>query len=403
MLFSFAVFILVAILLAKVFEKVKLPGLLGMIITGILLGEYSKDYFVNSLHLNFLEPFFISDKILGISSDLRLWALIVILIRAGLGIDKDILKKIGKVALRMASIPCLVEGFTIMVVTHIFLGYSLPVSGCLGFIIAAVSPAVVVPAMLNLKEKNIGKEKEIPTLILAGASIDDIFAITLFSSFLSLALGKNVNIYTEILKIPVSIISGIVLGGVFGLLLVKFFKSYHIRDTRKVIIFLMISISFHEIETLNLFPMASLLGIMTMGFIILEKYPVLAKRLSLKFNKLWVFAEIVLFVLIGAAVNIKVIFDSSLIGIAIILIGLIGRMVGVRLALMGSNLNNKEKLFCGLAYIPKATVQAAMAGIPLMMGVPHGDILLAIGVLSIIISVPIGVIGITLGQKTLLK
>lgn len=403
MLFSFAVFILVAILLAKVFEKLKLPGLLGMIITGILLGEYSKDYFINSLHLNFLEPFFISDKILGISSDLRLWALIVILIRAGLGIDKDILKKIGKVALRMASIPCLVEGFTIMVVTHIFLGYSLPVSGCLGFIIAAVSPAVVVPAMLNLKEKNIGKEKEIPTLILAGASIDDIFAITLFSSFLSLALGKNVNIYTEILKIPVSIISGITLGGVFGLLLVKFFKSYHIRDTRKVIIFLMISISFHEIETLNLFPMASLLGIMTMGFIILEKYPVLAKRLSLKFNKLWVFAEIVLFVLIGAAVNIKVIFDSSLIGIAIILIGLIGRMVGVRLALMGSNLNNKEKLFCGLAYIPKATVQAAMAGIPLMMGVPHGDILLAIGVLSIIISVPIGVIGITLGQKTLLK
>lgn len=403
MLFSFAVFILVAILLAKVFEKVKLPGLLGMIATGILLGEYSKDYFVNSLHLNFLEPFFISDKILGISSDLRLWALIVILIRAGLGIDKDILKKIGKVALRMASIPCLVEGFTIMIVTHIFLGYSLPISGCLGFIIAAVSPAVVVPAMLNLKEKNIGKEKEIPTLILAGASIDDIFAITLFSSFLSLALGKNVNIYTEILKIPVSIISGIVLGGVFGLLLVKFFKSYHIRDTRKVIIFLMISISFHEIETLNLFPMASLLGIMTTGFIILEKYPVLAKRLSLKFNKLWVFAEIVLFVLIGAAVNIKVIFDSSLIGIAIILIGLIGRMVGVCLALVGSNFNNKEKLFCGLAYIPKATVQAAMAGIPLMMGVPHGDILLAIGVLSIIISVPIGVIGITLGQKTLLK
>ncbi len=403
MLFSFAVFILVAILLAKIFEKLKLPGLLGMIITGILLGGYSKDYFVNSLHLDFLEPFFISDKILSISSDLRLWALIVILIRAGLGIDKDILKKIGKVALRMASIPCLVEGFTIMIVTHIFLGYSLPISGCLGFIIAAVSPAVVVPAMLNLKEKNIGKEKEIPTLILAGASIDDIFAITLFSSFLSLALGKNVNIYTEILKIPMSIISGIVLGGVFGLLLVKFFKSYHIRDTRKVIIFLMISISFHEIETLNLFPMASLLGIMTMGFIILEKYPVLAKRLSLKFNKLWVFAEVVLFVLIGAAVNIKVIFDSSLIGIAIILIGLIGRMIGVRLALIGSNLNNKEKLFCGLAYIPKATVQAAMAGIPLMMGVPHGDILLAIGVLSIIVSVPIGVIGITLGQKTLLK
>ena len=403
MLFSFAFFILIAIGLSKLFEKLRLPGLLGMILTGIILGEYSKNYIVNILKLDFLEPFFISDKILSISSDLRLCALIVILIRAGLGIDRVSLKKIGNVALKMSCIPCLFEGFTIMMVTHLLLGFPLPICGTLGFIIAAVSPAVVVPEMLSLKEKNLGKEREIPTLILAGASIDDIFAITLFSSFLSLSLGKNVNIYKEFLKIPLSIIIGIILGGVIGIVLVKFFKKYHIRDTRKAIIFLMVGITFHQLETLNIFPIASLLGIMTMGFIILEKYPILAKRLSTKFNKIWVFSEIILFVLIGAAVNIEVIFSSSSVGVIIILIGLIGRMLGVGVSLFGSNLNKKERLFCGLSYIPKATVQAAISGIPLAMGVPHGEILLAIGVLSIIISVPIGVIGIRMGQTRLLK
>lgn len=403
MLFSFAFFILIAIGLSKLFEKLRLPGLLGMILTGIILGEYSKNYIVNILKLDFLEPFFISDKILSISSDLRLCALIVILIRAGLGIDRKSLKKIGNVALKMACIPCLFEGFTIMMITHLLLGFPLPICGTLGFIIAAVSPAVVVPEMLSLKEKNLGKEREIPTLILAGASIDDIFAITLFSSFLSLSLGKNVNIYKEFLKIPLSIIIGIILGGVIGIILVKFFKKYHIRDTRKAIIFLMVGITFHQLETLNIFPIASLLGIMTMGFIILEKYPILAKRLSTKFNKIWVFSEIILFVLIGAAVNIEVIFSSSSVGVIIVLIGLIGRMLGVGVSLFGSNLNKKERLFCGLSYIPKATVQAAISGIPLAMGVPHGEILLAIGVLSIIISVPIGVIGIRMGQTRLLK
>ena len=403
MLFSFAFFILIAIGLSKLFEKLRLPGLLGMILTGIILGEYSKNYIVNILKLDFLEPFFISDKILSISSDLRLCALIVILIRAGLGIDRVSLKKIGNVALKMACIPCLFEGFTIMMITHLLLGFPLPICGTLGFIIAAVSPAVVVPEMLSLKEKNLGKEREIPTLILAGASIDDIFAITLFSLFLSLSLGKNVNIYKEFLKIPLSIIIGIILGGVIGIILVKFFKKYHIRDTRKAIIFLMVGITFHQLETLNIFPIASLLGIMTMGFIILEKYPILAKRLSTKFNKIWVFSEIILFVLIGAAVNIEVIFSSSSVGVIIVLIGLIGRMLGVGVSLFGSNLNRKERLFCGLSYIPKATVQAAISGIPLAMGVPYGEILLAIGVLSIIISVPIGVIGIRMGQTRLLK
>lgn len=402
MLFSFAFFILVAMFLAKIFDKLRLPSLLGMLLTGILLGGYSKSYFVGTLGYKYLESFFISDKILLISSDLRLCALIIILIRAGLSIDKKVLNRIGKVAIRMASIPCLMEGFTIMMVTHLLLGYSYSISGCLGFIIAAVSPAVVVPEMLVLKEKGYGKEKDIPTIILAGASIDDVFAITLFSSFLAMARGKGVNIYLEIIKIPISIIIGIVLGLLAGEILVRIFKEYHTRDTRKAIIFMMVAAVFHQLENINLFPIASLLGIMAMGFMILERNSELAKRLSTKFNKIWVFAEILLFVLIGAAVNIGVVFNSGFVGVIIILIGLVGRMLGVGISLMGSNLNKKERVFCGLAYTPKATVQAAIAGIPLMMGVPHGEILLAIGVLSIIITVPIGVFGIRIGRKKLL-
>lgn len=402
MLFSFAFFILVAMFLAKIFDKLRLPSLLGMLLTGILLGGYSKNYFVGTLGYKYLESFFISDKILLISSDLRLCALIIILIRAGLSIDKKVLNRIGKVAIRMASIPCLMEGFTIMMVTHLLLGYSYSISGCLGFIIAAVSPAVVVPEMLVLKEKGYGKEKDIPTIILAGASIDDVFAITLFSSFLAMSMGKGVNIYLEVIKIPISIIVGIVLGLLAGEILVRIFKEYHTRDTRKAIIFMMVAAVFHQLENINLFPIASLLGIMAMGFMILERNPELAKRLSTKFNKIWVFAEILLFVLIGAAVNVGVVFNSGFVGVIIILIGLIGRMLGVGISLMGSNLNKKERVFCGLAYTPKATVQAAIAGIPLMMGVPHGEILLAIGVLSIIITVPIGVFGIRIGRKKLL-
>lgn len=402
MLFSFAFFILTAMLLAKFFEKLKMPALLGMLLTGILLGEYSKNYFVNVLGYKILNSFFISEKILLISSDLRMSALIIILIRAGLGIDRKVLNRIGKIAVKMASIPCLIEGFTIMLVTHLLLGYDYFTSGCLGFIVAAVSPAVVVPEMLELKEKGYGKEKDIPTIILAGASIDDVFAITLFSSFLAMSLGKGINVYLEIIKIPISIVVGIVLGLLSGEILVKMFKKYHTRDTRKAIIFMMTAAVFHELENLQIFPIASLLGIMAMGFVILEKNQILAKRLSLKFNKIWVFSEILLFVLIGSAVNVGVIFDSGVIGMLIILIGLLGRMVGVGISLIGSNLNKKERVFCGLAYTPKATVQAAIAGIPLMMGVPNGETILAIGVLSIIITVPIGVLGIRIGRKKLL-
>ncbi len=383
MLFSFAVFILTAMLLAKGFEKLHMPPLLGMLFTGILLGSYSKDYFVTEKGLTFLNSFFISDKILDVSNELRTLGLIIILIRAGLGIDKEVLKKIGKTAVKMASLPCLFEGFTVMFATHFILGYSLPVAGCLGFILAAVSPAVIVPEMLSLKEKGLGKEKEIPTIILAGASIDDVFAITLFTAFLGMSLGQEINIFQEILKIPVSILSGLLLGLAAGYILYLLFKFFHIRDTRKALIFMTAAIMLHHVEEMNIFPIASLLGIMSMGFIILAKDNSLAKRIALKFNKIWV-------------------FESGHIGVLIGLIGLIGRLIGVTTALYNSNLNTKEKLFCGISYIPKATVQAATAGIPLAAGVPHGDTILAIGVLAIIITVPIGVTGIRLGRDTLL-
>lgn len=402
MLFSFAIFILVAMILAKAFEKLHLPPLLGMLFTGILLGAYSKDYFVNEKGLTFLSSFFISDKILDVSNELRTLGLVIILIRAGLGIDKDVLRKIGFTAIKMASLPCLFEGFTVMFAAHFILGYSFPVAGCLGFILAAVSPAVIVPEMLTLKEKGLGKEKEIPTIILAGASIDDVFAITLFTAFLGMSMGQGVNIFNEILKIPTSIISGALLGLFAGFVLFKLFKFFHIRDTRKALIFLMAAIMLHHVEELDIFPVASLLGIMAMGFMILAKDGGLAKRLALKFNKIWIFGEILLFVLIGAAVNIRVIFESGHFGVLIVLIGLIGRLFGVTTALFNSNLNTKEKLFCGISYIPKATVQAATAGMPLAMGIPHGDTILAIGVLAIIITVPVGVTGIRLGRETLL-
>lgn len=402
MLFSFAVFIFVAMILSKCFEKLHMPPLLGMLFSGILLGQYSKDYFINEKGLTFLSSFFISDKILDVSSELRTLGLIIILIRAGLGIDKEVLAKIGKTAVKMASLPCLFEGFTVMFAAHYILGYSFPVAGCLGFILAAVSPAVVVPEMLSLKEKGLGKEKEIPTIILAGASIDDVFAITLFTAFLGMAMGQGVNIVSEIGKIPLSILTGLGLGLLVGYILVKVFTMFHMRDTRKAIVFLMAAVMFHHIEELKIFPIASLLGIMAIGFMILAKDGGLAKRLALKFNKIWVFGEILLFVLIGAAVNIRVIFESGHMGVLIVIIGLAGRFIGVTTALYNSNLNTKEKLFCGISYIPKATVQAATAGIPLAMGVPHGDTILAIGVLAIIITVPVGVTGIRLGRDTLL-
>ncbi|MGF7059321.1 cation:proton antiporter [Brassicibacter mesophilus] len=392
MALSLGIIILLGLGFNKVFDRLKLPGLLGMLILGIIIGPYGAN--------------FISGDILKISSDLRRIALIIILLRAGLGIKKETLNKIGIPALKMSCVPGLLEGFTIMLVSNKLLGIPIVEAGMLGFIVAAVSPAVVVPQMLNFIQNKIGADKNIPTLILAGASIDDVFAITLFSTFLGLYGGGQVNIAMKILDIPISIVLGVLLGVIIGFIMIYIFRKYHMRDTKKVLILIGVAIVFTSLEDAlkNIIPIASLLGVMTIGFILLEKHSGVANRLASKFNKIWVFAEILLFVLVGAQVNIHVALNSGLVGALIILIGLLARSLGVVISLTGTDLSWKERLFCVIAYVPKATVQAAIGAVPLSAGVSSGDLILAIAVLSIIITAPLGAIGINFaGNRWLSK
>ena len=387
---SLAIIILLGILANTLFTKLKMPGLLGMLILGVILGPYGFDL---------LQP-----DILNASADFRKIALIIILLRAGFGVSVEDLKKVGKTAIKMSCIPGLVEGFFIAFASTKFLGFSFIQGGLLGFIIAAVSPAVVVPQMLNFIDNKIGTKKGIPTLILAGASIDDVFAITIFTTFLGLYSGSHVNIGVKLLGIPVSIVLGIAAGAIIGFIMVWAFKKYHIRDTKKVLLIVGTAIMLTALENLlkNKVEIAGLLGVMTIGFIILEKMPKVGKRLSAKLNKVWVFAEILLFVLVGAQVNINVAVNAGAMGIVVIFIGLIGRSIGVIISVLGTDFNWKERIFCVISYIPKATVQAAMGAIPLSMGVQSGDVILAIAVLSIVITAPLGAIAISTSSRSLL-
>ncbi|MHB9946512.1 potassium transporter [Clostridium botulinum] len=388
---SLAIIILLGLIANKLFEKLKLPGLLGMLILGILIGPHGLDW--------------LSKDILNASSDLRKIALIVILLRAGLGLNKDELKLVGKTALKLSCIPGIIEGLFIAIASVKLLGFSFIQGGLLGFIIAAVSPAVVVPQMLSLMDKGLGKAKGIPTLILAGASIDDVFAITIFSTFLGLYAGKNINIAKQILKIPVSIILGTLIGVLSAIIIIKIFKKYPIDNTKKILIILSISIILTLIEALlkGKLEIASLLSVMALGFVISDKIPSIGDKVSKGLNEIWVFAQILLFVLVGAEVNMVIAFKSGFLGIIIIALGLIGRSIGVLISLKGSNLNKEEKLFCIIAYIPKATVQAAMGAVPLANGVEAGDIILAIAVLSILTTAPLGAIAINLSGPKLLE
>jgi NhaP-type Na+/H+ or K+/H+ antiporter len=373
------------------FTKLKLPGLLGMLLLGILIGPYGVDL--------------LSPELMSVSSDFREIALIVILLRAGLGLDWDELKKVGKPALKLSFIPGIFEGLSIMMLSTSLLGLSMIEGGMLGFIIAAVSPAVVVPSMLELKDRKIGTDKGIPTMILAGASLDDIVAITIFSGFLGLYGGQNINIVGQLLKIPLSIVTGVLLGAVVGLVFVWIFRKYHIRDTKKVIMITGAAILIMELEDLlaGTIPLAGLLSVMTIGFIILLKRGIVAKRLSVKFNKIWVLAEILLFVLVGAQVNIHVALGGGAVALIVIFLGLLSRSIGVLVSLIGTRLNYKEKLFCAVAYIPKATVQAAIGAVPLASGVASGDTILAAAVLAIIVTAPLGAIGIRVMEPMLEK
>ncbi|WP_049180024.1 cation:proton antiporter [Clostridium paraputrificum] len=382
MILSLAVIITLGLIFNKLFKSIKLPGLLGMLILGIVVGP-------NMLNL-------ISKDILTISPDLRKIALIVILLRAGLGINRSTLKKVGKTALKMSFLPCVIEGFAIAFVSKYILNISFIEAGMLGFIIAAVSPAVVVPQMLELINKGKGKENGVPTIILAASSIDDVFAITIFSTFLGLYGGSNISISGKLLSIPISILLGGGIGILIALLLIWIFKKFHLRDTEKTLIILASGMLLTSLEDIlkNIVPVASLLGVMVVGFVLLDKYPKVANRISEKFNKVWVFAEILLFVLVGAQVDVKVIVHSGLLGLLVLFIGLVARSIGVYISLMGSNLNLKEKIFCIISFMPKATVQAAMGAVPLASGVASGNLILAIAVLSIIVTAPLGAVGI---------
>lgn len=378
MLLNFCIIILLALALSALFEKIKLPGLLGMLIVGIVLGPSV---------VNYIHP-----TIIEVSGELRTFALIVILLRAGLGIKKEALNKVGKSALLMSFIPGIFEGSAVIAVAYYMVGLPFFEAGILGFIIAAVSPAVVVPQMIRLKEQRLGEDKQIPTMILAGASLDDIVAITIFTAFIALYFGNISVIGKTILEVPIGIVVGLLMGAILGFILIYIFRKLHIRDTKKVLMILIVAVVFNALEERLI--VNTLLGIMMIGLILLEKMPEVATRLSMKFNKIWVLAEIILFVLIGAKVDINVISDAGTTGLIIIGVGLIFRSIGVLIALINSSLNGKEKLFSVVAYVPKATVQAAIGAVPLSMGVASGEYILAVAVLAIVITAPIGAIAI---------
>jgi NhaP-type Na+/H+ or K+/H+ antiporter len=389
MLVSLSLLLVLGLLAGKVVELWRLPGLLGMLLVGILLGPYVFDV---------LDP-----DLLQISQDLRSLALIVILLRAGLGLKRENLAQVGSAALRLSCIPCILEGTTVMVLARWLLSLTWPEAGMLGFIIAAVSPAVVVPGMLNIKELGYGEDKQISTLIMAGASVDDVIAITLFTFFLGLGIQGEANVVLELGKIPLSISAGIAGGLLVAILLLKMysFKPLTTRNTEKLLLLLSLAILYFEVgEHLGI---ASLLGVMTIGLVMVEKRQDSANQFSQKLARVWIFAQVILFTLVGAEVNIGVAVQAGLIGALIIGIGLIGRSLGVWIATLGTNLNGRERLFCMIAYIPKATVQAAIGALPLAAGIEAGSIILAIAVLSILITAPLGAIGIKVGAPILLQ
>ncbi|MDB1940507.1 cation:proton antiporter [Clostridium tertium] len=391
MLTSIALIILLGLFIGSIFTKLKLPSLVGMILIGIILGPHM---------LNLLDS-----SIIGISYELRQIALVIILTRAGLALDIKDLKKVGRPAILMCFIPATLEILGFIILGPKLLNLPILDSAILGTVIAAVSPAVIVPRMLKLMEEGYGTNKSIPQLILAGASVDDIFVIVLFTSFTSIATtGSNFSI-SSIIEIPISIIIGIILGILTGIVLVYLFKKIHIRDSIKILIILSVSFLFITIEDLlkGFIPISGLLAVMSLGATILKIYSKLARRISNKYSKLWVGAEVFLFVLVGASVDIKYVMNSGIITIILILGALVFRIFGVLLSLIKTEMNFKERLFSAIGYMPKATVQAAIGALPLSMGLASGEIILTVAVLSIIITAPLGATLIDNTYKKLLS
>lgn len=390
MLTSLAYVFLLGILLSSLFQKLHLPGLLGMLLTGILLGPYV---------FNLLSP-----SLLSISPDLRQLALVIILLRAGLALNLSDLKKVGRPAVLMCFLPACFEILGIWLFAPPLLGISPLEALVVGAVLAAVSPAVVVPRMLRLMEEGYGAKRSIPQLVMAGASVDDVFVIVLFTSFTSLAAGGSVSA-GSFLQIPVSILLGVLGGAAAGLLLTLLFQKIHMRDSMKVLILLSAAFLLVALENAwkGTVPFSGLLAAMTLGIVLLSRYAKLAGRLSAKFSKLWVAAEVLLFVLVGAEVDPSYALASGGAAVLLVLLALLFRMAGVFCCVLGTKLRAKERLFCMLAYLPKATVQAAIGSVPLAMGLPCGKTVLTVAVLAILITAPLGALGIDLSYRRLLK
>lgn len=395
MLTSLSFVFLLGLAMAALCQKFKIPRIIGMLVTGILLGPCV---------LNWL-----SESILGISSELRQMALIIILLKAGLSLNLADLKKVGRPALMMSCVPASFEILAFVIFAPAILHISRVEAAVMGAVLGAVSPAVVIPRMVQLMETKYGTDQRIPQMIMAGASCDDIFVIVLFSTFTNMAQGGSAHV-ADFINIPVSILLGIALGAVAGYGLSLFFetayaKEHYVRNSMKVILILGMSFFLMSVETWlkGKVYVSGLLAVVSMAAVIRIKcIPKVSKRLSEKFGKLWIAAEVILFVLVGAAVDIRYTMQAGIAAVLMIFVGLMFRAVGVSLCMLGTKLNKKERLFCVIAYLPKATVQAAIGSVPLAMGLPCGQIVLSVAVLAILITAPLGAAGMDLTYDKLL-
>lgn len=396
MLASLSLIFLVGLAMGAICQKLKMPRIIGMLVTGIVLGPYV---------LDFLDP-----SILSISSELRKLALIIILLKAGLSLDLKDLKKAGRPAILMSFVPATCEIAGYILFAPLLLGINRIEAVVMGAVLGAVSPAVVIPRMVMLMEEKYGTKKAIPQMIMAGASCDDIFVIVLFTTFLSMAQGGSVDII-DFVNIPVSIVLGILLGAVTGYGLYLFFETSYahkhcVRNSTKVIIVLGFSMLLVSVEGWleGKVSVSGLLAVVSMACVIkIKSTAFVSKRLSEKFGKLWIAAEVVLFVLVGAAVDIRYTLSAGIAAVFMIFIALIFRTAGVLICTIKTKLNMKERIFCVIAYLPKATVQAAIGSVPLAAGLACGKIILSVAVLAIIITAPLGALGIDNTYKKLLE
>ena len=395
MLTSLALIFLVGLAMAAMVQQLKLPRIIGMLITGIVVGPYVLDW---------LDP-----SILSISADLRQMALIIILLKAGLSLNLSDLKKVGRPAVMMSFVPASFEILGYVLLAPRLLGVNVMEAAVMGAVLGAVSPAVVVPRMVNLMETGYGTKQGIPQMILAGASCDDIFVIVLFTTFTGMAQGGTPQVL-DFANIPISIVLGVALGAGVGWLLSSFFETAYahrhcVRNSTKVIVVLGVSFTLMAVETWleGVVSVSGLLAVVSMACVVKIKSPTsVSQRLSQKFGKLWIAAEVLLFVLVGAAVDVRYTLGAGGAAVLMIACALLFRAVGVCLCVAGTKLTRKERLFCVIAYLPKATVQAAIGSVPLAMGLPCGPIVLSVAVLGILITAPLGAIGMDLSDQTLL-